>query len=82
MRFFVKIFQKVPKNGFFDLCLQKFACGAQNFTKTASLKCFRRAPKINSTDLKKVKIFENFLKIAPRENPRSAPDPTTKSRNF
>ena len=34
--FFVKIFQKVPKNGFFDLFFQKFACSAENLTKTAS----------------------------------------------
>ena len=29
--FFVKVFQKMPKNGFFDLFFQKFGCGAENF---------------------------------------------------
>ena len=34
--FFVKFFQKVPKNGFFDLFFQQIACGAENMAKTAS----------------------------------------------
>ena len=34
--FFFKIFQKVFKNGFFDLFFQKFACGADNLAKTGT----------------------------------------------
>ena len=35
-RFFVKIFQKVPKNGFLTcFFFQKIVCGAKTFTKTA-----------------------------------------------
>ena len=34
--FLVKIFQKVFKNGFFDLFFQKFACGADNLAKTGT----------------------------------------------
>ena len=32
--FLVKIFQKVPKNAFFGLFFQIFACGAENLAKT------------------------------------------------
>ena len=55
--FFVKIFQKVPENGFFDLFFQKFACGVEIFPKTVSFYCFRRARKINLVDLKKRSKF-------------------------
>ena len=52
--FLVKIFQKVPKNAFFDcFFLQKFACGAENFAKVGAKQCFGRAQKINLVDLKK-----------------------------
>ena len=34
--FFVKIFQKVPKNTFFGLFLQIFAYGAENLVKMGS----------------------------------------------
>ena len=43
--FFVKIFQNVPKNGFFD-------CFSKNF-KIGANQCFRRAQKIYLVDLKK-----------------------------
>ena len=73
---FVKIFQKVPKNGFFGLFFQKTACGAENLARTGSFHCLGRAWKINLIDLKKGrpnfrKFFEN--PPSPRENPRSAP---------
>ena len=61
--FFVKIFQKVPKNGFFDLFFQKIACGAENLSKTGSFYCFGRARKINLIDLKKKKKSSKFSKI-------------------
>ena len=35
-QFFGQIVQKMPKNSFFDLFFQKFACGAEHFAKTAS----------------------------------------------
>ena len=78
-RFFVKVFQKVPKNGFFWLFFQKFACGAVTFAKIRANQCFGRAQKIYLVNLKKkkvVKIFEFFFwkSALPRENPRSAPD--------
>ena len=73
-QFFGQIFQKVPKNAFFDLFFQNFACGAQILAKIGIKQCFGRARKINLVDLKKRST--NFLKIRPpplRENPRSAP---------
>ena len=71
--FFVKIFQKVPKNGFFWLFFQKFASGAENFAKIGAKQCFGRARKINLVDLKKkvVKILENFSKIRPPPSRKS-----------
>ena len=78
--FFVKIFQKVPKNGFFltvfsKICLRRRKI-CQNRGKTvlweSSKNQFGRPKK-----KKVVKILENFLKFRPppppRENPRSAP---------
>ena len=69
-RFFVKIFQKVPKKGFFDCFFFKFACGAENrkFSQNraetvpweSSKNQFGR-PKKNK---KVVKIFDFFF-----ENP-------------
>ena len=35
--FLVKIFQKVPKNAFFGLFFQKFACGTKNLVEIGSL---------------------------------------------
>ena len=55
--FFVKIFQKVPKNGFFDC-----------FVKVGARQCFGRARKINLVDLKKKrssKFWKIFRKSAP-----------------
>ena len=61
--FFCKFFQKVPKYGFSYLFFQKCACGAETLAKIASYFCFRRAPKVDSVDLKKV--HQNFRKSAP-----------------
>ena len=52
--FLVKIFQKVPKNAFFDcFFFQKFACGAENVAKIGAKQCFGRPQKINLVQLKK-----------------------------
>ena len=70
--FSVKIFQKVPKNAFFGLFFQNFACGAKNLAKIGTKPCFGRARKIYLVDLKKIPPPPP----SPRENPRSAPDDT------
>ena len=61
---------------FFTVFFQKFACGAENLTKTGTKPRLGIARKIISGRPKKMvdKIFEIFLKIPPppRENPRSA----------
>ena len=70
--FFVKIFQKVPKNGFFDLFFQKVACGPKKLAKTASFYCFTRARKINLVELLEKKVVIFFQNpYPPREIPRS-----------
>ena len=58
--FLSKFFKKCPKTAFLTV-FQKFACGAENFTKIGAKKCFGRARKINLVDLKKrsSKFFEN-----------------------
>ena len=75
-QFFGQNFPKSPKNAFFGLFFQNFACGAKIFAKTGTKLCVGRARKINSVDLTK-KRSTKFLKIRPppppRENPRSAP---------
>ena len=60
--FFVKIFQKVPKNAFLGLFFfRKNACGADYL---GTKQCVRRARKIILVDLKKVdKFFELFFKL-------------------
>ena len=64
--FLVKIFQKVPKNAFFDcFFFHKFACGAENFAKIGAKQCFGRGQKINLVDLKKKVKIRFFLKIRP-----------------
>ena len=55
--FSVKIFQKVPKNAFFGLFFQNFACSAKSLAKIGTKQCFGRARKINLVYLKK--FFEN-----------------------
>ena len=64
--FLVKIFQKVPKNAFFGLFFQIFACGAKNFAKTGTKPCIRESSKNQfGRPKKKVdKIFEIFWKSA------------------
>ena len=59
--FFVRNFQKVPKNGFFDLFFQKIACGAENLAKTGYFYCFGRARKNNSVDL--IKKLSKLSKV-------------------
>ena len=60
--FSVKVFQKVPKNAFFGLLFQNFACGAENFAKIGTKQCFGRAREINLVDLKKGRQnFRNFF---------------------
>ena len=54
----------MPKNTFFGLFSQKFACGAENFAKIGAKQFFGRARKINLVDLKKGRqnfrfFFEN-----------------------
>ena len=77
--FFVKIFYKVPKNGFFDcfffskICLlrRKFC---QNRGKTVLGESSKNQFGQPKNKKKVVKVFEIFLKIHPtRENSRSAP---------
>ena len=59
--FFVKRFQKLPKNGFFDYFFKKLPA-AKNLAKIGAKQCFGRARKINLVDLKKkvVKDFDFF----------------------
>ena len=72
-QFLVKIFQKVLKNGFFDLLFQKIACGAEILASVflvlqeSSQNLFDRPEKRSSN-------FRKFFETPPRENPRSAPD--------
>ena len=76
--FFCQNFSKSAQKRLFWLFFQKFACGAQNFSKIGAKQCFGRARKTNLVDLKKKKRSSKFWKIfwksaPPRENPRSAP---------
>ena len=60
-RFFGETFPKnALKKAVFGLLHQKFACGAQNLSKTGSFKCFGRARKISSVGLKKAWFFLCF----------------------
>ena len=53
----------MPKNAFFGLFFQNFACGAENLAKIGTKQCFGRAREINLVHLKKKvdKIFEKIL---------------------
>ena len=65
--FFVKIFQKVPKNGYFDLFFQKFE--NLNLVKLNKKSIWFGRPKKRSS-----KFLKKILKIRPpRENLRSTP---------
>ena len=71
------MFQKMPKNGFFDLFFHKFACGAENLAKKGTFQCFRRAQKIfGRPKNKNKKGRQNFRKIF--ENPPPPPPPLEK----
>ena len=60
--FFVKIFQKLPENGFSDCFFFKNLTAAQK-AKVGAKQCFGRARKINLVDLKKKKRSSKFWKI-------------------
>ena len=57
----------MPKNAFFGLFFQNFACGAKNLAKIGTKRCFGRARKINLVDLKKrpSKFSKIFWKPTP-----------------
>ena len=75
--FLVNIFQKVPKNCFFDCFFFKICLRRRKFSQNRGKTMLWESSKNQFGRPKKkvVKIFDFFLKIRPppRENPRSAP---------
>ena len=73
-QFFCQNFSKSAQKRLFWLFFQKFACGAENFSKKGAKQWSGRARKVNLVNLKKkkvVKILEIFLKIRPPPSRKS-----------
>ena len=76
--FLVKIFQKVPKNAFFGLFFQNFACCPNNLAKIGTKTVLWESSKNQFGRPKKnVKIFKKFLKSAALEKILDPPLKTT-----